>query len=385
MQGHCFCDSLKDKDMKTDSIINVLHTESSPSLGGQELHILLEMEAMVACGINSILAARTDTPIVHEARRRNLPVYEVPIRFNLEPKSMWRLGGIMKKHRIQVLNAHGSKDAWCAAPVARLRGIKIIRSRHIATPISDDYIGQLIYGPLCDVITTAGEGIKRGMVEKGIPADKIISVPIGADMKQFLSARPGTLRQDLHIPPDVPLVGQISVLRRDRGGNYFIRAAQLAIERGSDAWFVLVGDGPERKNLESLLADNPCGGRIKLAGFRHDIPEVLSDLQLFVITSTIPEGACNSVGQAHAAKVPVIATHQIGLDELAIDQKTARCVRVGSPEEMAEAVLFLLSHPEEAQRLCQAGHDLIKSGYTYDHTMAKMKDIYKRLSQRSSC
>ena|GEM_PF-2804069 len=344
------------------------------------MHTLLEMEALAEHGVDSVLAARSDTLIVHEARRRNLPVYEVPIRFNLEPQSMWQLARIMKKHRIRILNAHGSKDAWCAAPVARLLGIKIVRSRHIATPIGDDYVGQLIYGPLCDVITTAGEGIKRGMVEKGIPADKIISVPIGADIKQFLSARPGTLRKDLNIPPDVPLVGQVSVLRRDRGGDYFIRAAQLAIERGSHAWFVLVGDGPERQNLENLLAEIPHRNRIKLAGFRHDIPEVLADLQVFVITSTIPEGACNAVGQAHAVKVPVVATHQIGLDEVAVDKKTARCVKVGDPEEMAEAILFLLSHPQEAQRLAQAGYDLVKGGYTYDHTIEKMMKIYRQLN-----
>jgi len=123
----------------------------------------------------------------------------------------------MRHHQIHVLNAHGSKDSWCSASVARFLGIMIIRSRHIATPISDDYIGQLIYGPLSDVIMTTGEGIKREMVEKGIPADKIISVPTGTDMSIFPSASPGTLRQYLNIPASVSLVGQVAALREDRG------------------------------------------------------------------------------------------------------------------------------------------------------------------------
>jgi len=366
--------------MKTDGIINVLHTESSPSLGGQELRILLEMEAMTARGIRSVLAARTDTPIVHEARRRNLTVYEIPMRFNLEPRSLWQIARIMKRHQIQILNAHGSRDSWCSAPVARLLGIKIIRSRHVATPIQDHYMGQLIYGPFSDIIMTTGEGIKRGMVEKGIPADKIISVPTGTNMSVFSSASPGTLRRDLDIPADVPLVGQVAVLRRDRGPAYFVQAARIAIDRGSNAWFVLVGDGPERQNLEKLIAEGTHGNRIKLAGFRRDVPEILSDLQLFVMASTIPEGVCQAVAQAHAARIPVVATHQIGLDELAIDQKTARCVNAKDPDALGEAILFLLAHPEEAKRLSAAGYDLVKNHYTLDHTIYKMENIYRELS-----
>ena len=366
--------------MQNDGIINVLHTESSPSLGGQELRILLEMEVMTARGIRSVLAARSNTPIVKEARRRNLTVYETSMRFNLDPQSLWQIARIMRRHQIQVLNAHGSKDSWCSFPVARLLGIKIIRSRHIATPIQDHYMGQLVYGPFSDVIMTVGEGIKRGMVAKGIPAAKIISVPTGTNMDIFSSASPGTLRQDLNIPADVPLVGQVAVLRGDRGPSYFVQAARIAIDRGTDAWFVLVGDGPERQNLERMIAEGPHAHRIKLAGFRRDIPEVLADLQLFVMASMIAEGACQAVGQAHAAMVPVVATHQIGLDELAIDQKTARCVQAGDPQALAEAVLFLLAHPEEAKRLSAAGYDLVKNHYTLEHTIHKMEKIYRELS-----
>jgi len=88
----------------------------------------------------------------------------------------------------------------------------------------------------------------------------------------------------------------------------------------------------------------------------------------------------SGVGQAHAAKVPVVATHQVGFDELAIDQKTARCVKAKDPEALAEAILFLLAHPEEAERLSAVGYDLIKKCYTLNHTICKMEKVYRGLS-----
>ncbi|MDD3483387.1 glycosyltransferase family 4 protein [Azovibrio restrictus] len=365
----------------TGTSLHVLHTESSPSLGGQELRIVLEMEALAARGIDSVLAARPGTPIIAEARQRGLTAYEVPLRFNLDPASMWQLGRIMRRHRIDVLNAHNSKDSWCAAPVARLLGIPVIRARHIANPIRDSRSSKLIYGPLCDAVMTTGEGIKAGLVRRGIPARKIVSVPTGIRMESFISAQPGSLRQDLGIPPEAPLVGQVAVLRGDRGPDIFARAAQIAIEQGSDAWFVLVGDGPARSKVERVLAEGGHGDRIKLAGFRRDIPQVLADLRLFVLASTISEGVAQGVMQAHAASVPVIASHQIGLDEVAIADRTARCVPAKDPQALATAILDLLAQPEEAQRLASAGHALVRDGYTLEHMLNKMEALYRGLME----
>lgn len=368
--------------MTAPASFSVLHTESSPSLGGQELRILLEMEQLSRRGIHSVLAARPGTPIIEEARRRGLTTYAVPLRFNLDPLSMWQLARIIKRHQIRVVNAHNSKDGWNAAPVARLMGVKVIRARHIANPIRPGRSSRLIYGPLCDAVMTTSESIKAHLVERGIPADKITSVPTGIDIARFESATPGSLRTDLDIPAGVPLVGQVAVLRGDKGPESFVRAAQRLIEAGSDAWFVLVGEGPSRKKVERLLAEHGHADRIKLAGFRRDIPAVLADLDLFVLAAHASEGIPQAVLQAHAARRPVIATDRGGINEVAIDRQTALVVPPRNPEALADAIQALLAAPRMAADLAAAGHALVRSRHTLEHMLDSMEAMYRGLLEQ---
>lgn len=363
--------------------LNVLHTESSPSFGGQELRILLEMEALVERGIHSILVARPGTPILAEASRRHLTAYACPMRYYLQPSSLWQLAGLVRKHRIQVVNAHNSKDAWCIAPVARAFGLGIIRARHIANPVRPSWANRLMYGPLCDRVVTTSLSIRRHLVDRGTPEEKISSIPTGVDVGRFESASPGTLRSDLGIPPHVPLIGQIAVVRGDKGPTTFVKAAQRAIELGSNAWFVLVGTGPATPDVERTLAQGGHADRIRLAGFRQDIPQILADLQIFVLAANADEGVPQAILQAHAARRPVIATDRGGINEVAIADKTALVVPPKDVEALAQAMMHLRQNPVLADRLAEAGHQLVVDEYRQDLMLDKMERLYRELGKEA--
>jgi len=362
--------------------LNVLHTESSPSLGGQELRILLEMEHLVSRGINSVLAARPNTPILHEARRRGLTAYEVPMRFNLDPASMWRLRQIIRRHQIHVVNAHNSKDSWCIAPIARLMGLGIVRARHIANPVRQSRSTRLIYGPLCDAVQTTSESIREHLISRGVAPDKIQSIPTGIDPERFSTAQPGSLRSDLGIPADVPLVGQIAVMRGDKGPDSFVRAAQIALNNGSPAWFVLVGEGPARAKVERILAEGGHADRIKLAGYRRDIPSVLADLELFVLAAHANEGVPQAILQAHASQCPVITTDRGGINEVAISGQTARVVPPRDPVALAQAIDDMLKDQQTATLMASAGHTLLHERYTLSHMLDQMEMLYRNLATK---
>lgn len=360
--------------------LHILHTESSPSLGGQELRILLEMEALAKRGYESVLAARPGSPILAEAQRRGLTVRGIPMRSSFDPPSIVQLARLMRQHRINVVNAHNSKDAWNAALAARILGIPVIRARHIASRIRTGYLGRLIYGPLCDVVLTTANDISAGLVASGVSAEKIETIPTGIDPAQFAMASPGTLRADLGIPAGATLVGQIAVLRGDKGPEFFVQAAQKLLEEGVDAWFVLVGEGASRRRIESLLTTGGHADRIKLAGFRRDIPAILADLDLFVLAARSPEGVPQAVLQAHAARVPVVATTVGGVREVAIHGKTAWCAAPRDVAGLAMAIRKLLDDPVLAKDLSERGYRLVLESYTLDRMLDRMEELYRRLS-----
>jgi glycosyltransferase involved in cell wall biosynthesis len=360
--------------------IRILHTESSKNMGGQELRILLEMEKMHALGFESVLAARSGTPILAEAERRGLRAYPIPMHNRLDPVSMAKLWRLMRRENIDVVNAHGSRDAWVAFLVARLLGIRTVRSRHVANPIRRHRVGQMIYGSLCDKVVTTSESIREGLIERGVPPEKIVSVPTGVDVEKYSTVkRDGSIRKELGIPENARLIGMISVLRGDKGPDVFLDACNRLLTLLDDAWCVLAGDGWMREQLEAQRAVLPQRDRIVLAGYRRDIPQLLAELDVLVLAARIPEGVPQVILQAHAAHVPVVATRVGGISEVAREGETAFTAQPNDPDSLVAAMRSALEERPLAEALAARGHALVIESYSIEAMLGRMADIYRNL------
>jgi glycosyltransferase involved in cell wall biosynthesis len=361
-------------------VIRVLHTESSRNLGGQELRILFEMEGLRQDGIESVLAAREGTPILDEARRRGLRAFPLRMRSSADPRAIGRLLGIMRRERIDVVNAHGSKDGWNAALAAWLLRRKFVRSRHVANPIRTGAVARMIYGALADRVLTTSESIKAGMVECGVDAAKITSIPTGVDTERFRPDAPrGRFRAEFGIAADVPLVGMVSVLRGDKGPDVYLQAAEQVAARLPSAHFALVGDGWMRERLQAAAAASPYSERMHVTGYRRDIPAVMADLDVYVLAARIPEGVPQAVLQAHAMKVPVVASDVGGINEVAIPGRTALGVPPGDAAALAEAIMNCLRDREGASRRAEAGYRLVIEGYSLTAMLQRMTAFYREV------
>jgi len=302
------------------------------------------------------------------------------IRTSVDPAAIAGFVRFLKRERIDVVNAHNSKDGWNVALAAKLCGIPVVRSRHIANPIRAGRVSRLIYGPLCARVLTTSQSIRQHMVERGVAADKIVSIPTGIDVDKYAAGVRGRFRASLGIPEGVPLVGQVAVLRGSKGPHIFVQAAQRLVAQGCPAWFVLAGEGPSRSVVEGLLAKGPSE-RILLAGHRSDVPDILADLDLAVLAACQPEGVPQAVLQAFAAGVPVIASDLGGINEVAIDGETARTLPAKDPEGLAAAIASTLADPEPARRRVAAAREFARSRYSIDAMLERMDALYTSLAR----
>jgi len=364
-------------------MVRLLHTESSLNLGGQELRVIAEMEGLAGRGYHSALAARPGSRILDEALGRGLEAYAVEMRASFDPPAITGIARLIKRLGVRLVNAHGSKDGWSAGIAARLTGARIVRSRHVANPIRRHFFGRLVYGPLCDAIVTTSESIKQGMTERGVDPAKITSVPTGIDTKIFHpGVARGAFREEIGIGPDKPLIGMVSVMRGDKGPDVFIRAACEILEEIPDATFALAGDGWMRPKLERMVAESGHTERIKLVGHRRDVPRILADLDIMVLPAKAPEGVPQAVLQAHAMKIPVIASELGGISEVAIPGRTSVGVPPGDHRAVADAILGLLSDKALAARLAEEGCRLVAERYSLGVMLDRMDAIYRGLLAR---
>jgi len=359
-------------------MINLLHTESSMNLGGQELRVLLEMEGLESRGYRSLLVARPGSRILKEASGRGLDSYPVEMRGSVDPGAVASIIRIIRREDIDIINTHGSKDGWSAGIAARLTGRKVVRSRHVANPIRSHYFGRLVYGPLCDRIVTTSESIKNGMAERGVRRDKIVSVPTGVDTDVFSpDLDKGAFRKSAGIDPEVRLVGYVSVVRGDKGPDVFVRAAETVLEKNRDVEFALIGDGWMLPDIRDMVERSAYRDRIHVTGYRVDVPQIMADLDLFVLPARVPEGVPQAVLQAHATRTPVIASDVGGVNEVAIDTETASCVPPGDDKALADAIMKLLDEPDRAATLAAGGYGLVIENYTLSAMLSRMDGIYR--------
>ena len=158
----------------------------------------------------------------------------------------------------------------------------------------------------------------------------------------------------------------------------FIRALEIAPELKSRLRLALVGDGPLREGCQLLLDTAGVSALSWLPGERDDVPEIMRGLDCFVLPS-LAEGISNTILEAMACGLPVVATDVGGNADLVIHGVTGQIVPAGDVDAMAHSLVQLASSPELAQSMGRAGRQRILEKFSLDAMVGTYQGLYDRL------
>lgn len=360
--------------------MRILHTECSRGWGGQELRILAEACGMAARGHEVWLAAPPASRIASAAAARGVRL--IPVEFHRP----WGLHDVLVLHRairrlgLDVLNTHSSWDAWMAGLAARLTptGVRVVRTRHLSTPIARSRVSRLLYTRLADHIVTTGEAIRERMIQRnGFAAAQITSIVTGVDPARLCPSVPSAkTRADLGIPPDVPVVGTLSTLRSWKGHLDLLEAlALLRVTR--DVRGLIVGDGPYADVIRSRIRDLRLNAVVGMPGHREEVADLLLSMDVFAFPSYANEGVPQAVLQAMVLARPVVASNVGGIPEVVRDGQTGILVPPRDGAALAQAVARVLDDPAGAAGRAAAAADLVKREYSVEAMLSKMERVYR--------
>jgi len=186
-----------------------------------------------------------------------------------------------------------------------------------------------------------------------------------------------------------PLVGVVGRIVEGKGQKEFVLAAKVVVRVKPEVKFMIVGDAKGGKDgyykeAEEIVKRENLERNIIFTGWRNDINNIVSSLDIFVFTSiTFPEGLPNSILEAMALKRPVIATDIPGPRDIVIDGKTGFLVPPGDIKAMAEKIVYLLDNPEVAKRMGEAGRKRVEERFDIKKQVKKIEKIYEEvLSER---
>ena len=164
------------------------------------------------------------------------------------------------------------------------------------------------------------------------------------------------------------IIGTIAHLYKTKGLNYLIDAA-----RSIDAQFMVIGDGPERNNLESLIAKYNLGNKIKILGAKENAADYLPQFDIFVLPS-VKEGFPYAILEAMAAGLPIVATPVGGIPEAQGD--AGILVPPKDSKALATAIQSLIDDPKRAKKMGLAAHERIKQ-FSFEKMLEETIKIYK--------
>jgi len=296
---------------------------------------------------------------------------------------MFRLALAMKRNRCLLAHFHDAHSLAIGSVASSLAKVPIrIISRRVDFPLKKNLFSKRKYGKNVDAIIAISEGVKEVLMKGGIPEEIIEVIPSGIDFSPYDEASSSDyLRQEFSFAPDDYLVGIVAHLAEHKGHKYLISATKILKEHTDKIKVIIVGGGPLKFELDKQAEEMKVKDIVYFLGFREDIPQILSSLDLFVLSSYL-EGMGSSLLDAMACRLPVVATKAGGIPEVVVHRKTGLLVPARSPSYLARAILKLYEDRDLASRLGQKGYEVVKQKFSAEAMAAKIIDLYEKIAKK---
>ena len=330
--------------------MNILHLSTARTWRGGEqqiAYLIDELNGFANVHQQIICAKGSEMDLYCTQKKVNAIVQTKAFTFN--PFFAYKVKQVCSQQCIDIIHAHdphAHQFAVMAADIFKNR-VPIVVSRRVDFAIRNSPYTLHKYNH-CWVknIICVSKAIEQIVALSLTDKSKLCTVYSGIDFSRFSNIKPlsNELRQQYNIPQNALLIGNVAALAPHKDYFTFIDTARLLLDMGVDAYFVAIGDGELRAQLEVYSQQKGLSDRLIFTGFRNDVPLILPQLDVFLITSKT-EGLGTSILDAFICQVPVVATRAGGIPELVQHNYTGLLANVQDAVALADAVKTLASKP----------------------------------------
>ncbi len=362
--------------------MSLFHIDSGREWRGGQRQSLLLVRELMRKGYATRFVVQPDSPLHEKAAAEGIPVLPMRMRGEADFWAVHRLNKAMKRMDCRLVHFHDAHAVALGAAAARRAQVPLrFISRRVDFPIKDNAYSQRKYTRDVDGIIAISEGVKKVLLDSGIPPLLISVIPSGIDFSPFRAVTSRDfLRREFSFAADDYLVGIVAALEDHKGHTYLIQASKILKEQAPKVKVIVVGKGSLRMDLDRQARDLGVDDIIFFLGFREDVPRILASLDLFVLSSH-HEGLGTSLLDALASHLPVVATAAGGIPEVIINMKTGLLVPPRDPAVLAQAVLTLYRDRKLAARLADRGFDAVNRNFSAEGMAWKIIDLYEKVAR----
>ena len=366
---------------------HVLQLIDGLKIGGAEILLRELSVGLVDRGFRVSIGYSSPGPLVQELTSLGLPLTRLPRFMRIDPILFCGMISLIRRESPQIVHTHLFKSDFHGRLAAHISGVPVVVSTlHSVDRWAQERSLGKSYGwtaRFADRLIAVSEDVRRfHATHTGVPQEKLVTIENGVDVHRFagLEAAGRAVRKELDLDNAALVFGVIGRLTPPKDHSTFLRAAALVLQKVPQARFLIVGDGPLRKDLESQAQQFGLGNALIFTGFRTDIPAVLAALDVLVFSS-LWEGLPVALLEGMAAATPVVATAVGGIPEVVLPDKSAFLVPPGDANALAQACLRLASDSSTRHAMGQAGLERVVARYSIDAMIDHTAALYAKLLQ----
>lgn len=376
----------------TDGRLRVLHVVDTLGVGGTELCLANLVEHTQEQVAHAVCCVRQGGATAERLTARGIPITVLGKADGNEWRLPLRLARVCREQVPHIVHTRnwGTIDGIIGARLARVP--VVIHGEHGRDATDPQGTNKRrnrtrrVLSMAVDRVVTVSDQLRSWLVDDvGIRTSKVRVLHNGVDLQRFGNPTPrNTLRAQYGFASTDVVIGTVGRLDPVKNQAALLAATSRMRATHPHLRCVIVGDGPEAEALRHVTDDNGLHNVVHLMGHRDDVPSMLALLDVFVLPS-LAEGLCNTILEAMATRLPVIATRVGGNSELVVDGVTGRLIAASDVDALAQAIAFYAGN--EAARAAHggAGHERVLQEFTLDRMVARYIDLYRSETERKRC
>lgn len=239
-----------------------------------------------------------------------------------------------------------------------------------------------ILTPWVDRFVAISEAAELNQSKYGRQGNEVVRIYGGVDLNRFdHCGNINEIRKQFGIPDQNKIVGYISRITEGKGHLEFIEAARMVLDEYSEITFLIVGgevggSGQLTVKLKERTTSLGMSDKVIFTGWRDDIPNILSALDIFVHYPTSPEGLGIANLEAMASGKPVIVSRTGGLPEAVVDGVTGIVLDPGDPGQLSRAIIRLLKDEELRKAMGERARRRAEEMFDMEKNVKKMEEVF---------
>jgi glycosyltransferase involved in cell wall biosynthesis len=383
--------------------VKILRVIARLNMGGPALHVAYLTEGLTKRGYDTTLVsgslARGEDSMAFVADARGVEVVRIdelgreisPLRDLL---ATIRLAKLIRRERPQILHTHTAKAGTVGRVAALLAGS---RKPPIIVHTFHGHVLRGYFGPLRSLFfrllerrlaagTTAliavSPQVRDDLVALGVaPRERFVVIRLGIELDERVAPElngRGESRRYLGIPGDRFAVGWIGRMTAVKRTDDVLIAFKRLRDGGVDAVLCMVGDGPDRLQLEQRAHELGVARNTVFLGYQEDVAPFYAAFDALVLPSG-NEGTPVSVIEALAAELPVVATRVGGVPDVVRDGEDGFLVEAGATDDLADRLAQLAGDPALRARMGKQGRERVLPRYAVERLVEDIDELYRSL------